>query len=192
MFLINYGNILLNLSTIERNIDFDFNEESPLTWTNDINFTKILKTDDIKEKILKSFIIGRPNNYAIKLDSNNNYYNLYSNLIKGYIESASAPDIIFYYNYENDNGKIKLNLINNINLDYFICCHPHIFNKNVFTKIKKDVMINKELKEIKTFMQINGSNYDYIINYINNNSINKSVWEINEFPNINSYLKKFN
>ena len=203
LFFINLSNILLNVLTIDRNVDIDLNEISPLKWIDDIktNFIKILKNNDIKEKILKSFIIGRPLNYAIKLNFNDNYYNMFDISLKGiiqpnnFIPNRKITNIIFYYDYSDLQGTILLNLINNVELEYFVSCNPQIFNKNIFKKVKPFLTlqkINNHFKEEKTFIQINGTNYDSIISYINNNSLlsTNSPWENYKLPIISEYFKK--
>ena len=183
LFLSKLGEMIIKMETI----DLDF-----LVFINSIkhNFLKILKTNTIKEKILKSFILGNPLNYAIKLDFNNNFYNLHLFDRKAYIKnnknfSTSFSNIIFYYNYtENMNDKnINLNIINDIELDYFTSCLPYIFHKKTFKKI---IPI---LSEHKSFIQVHGSNYDQIISYINNNSLGVSPWENDKMPIISNYFK---
>jgi hypothetical protein len=183
LFLSKLGEMIIKMGTI----NFEF-----LVFINSIkqNFIKILKTNTIKEKILKSFILGNPLNYAIKLDFNNDFYNLHLFDRKAYIKnnknlSTSFSNIIFYYNYtENINDKnINLNIINDIELDYFTSCLPYIFNKNNFKKI---IPI---LTEHKSFIQVHGSNYDQIISYINNNSLGVSPWENDKMPIISNYFK---
>ena len=183
LFLSKLGEMIIKMETI----DLDF-----LVFINSIkqNFIKILKTNTIKEKILKSFILGNPLNYAIKLDFNNNFYNLHLFDRKAYIKnnnnlSTSFSNIIFYYNYtENMNDKnINLNIINDIELDYFTSCLPYIFHKKTFKKI---IPI---LSEHKSFIQVHGSNYDQIISYINNNSLGVSPWENDKMPIISNYFK---
>jgi uncharacterized protein (DUF1330 family) len=202
LFLMNLGNVLLNVLTIERNVDIDLNEISPLKWIDDIktNFSRILKGSDIKEKIIKSFIIGRPLNYAIKLDFNNDYYNMFDPTLKGYLapnrflQDRKANNLLFYYDYADVKGTIVLNLTNNIDLEYFVSCNPQIFNKNIFKKIVPSIYLhteNKEyFKEYKDFIQINGSNYDSIVCYVNNNSLGFSPWENNKLLIISEYFKK--
>ena len=184
LFLSKLGEMIIKMETI----NFDF-----LVFINSIkhNFLKILKTNTIKEKILKSFILGNPLNYAIKLDFNNNFYNLHLFNTKAYIKnnknlSNSFSNTIFYYNYtENINDKnINLNIINDVELEYFTSCLPYIFNKNNFKKI---IPI---LTEHKSFIEIYGSNYDQIISYINNNSFGMSPWENDKMPIISNYFKK--
>jgi hypothetical protein len=202
LFLINLGNVLLNVLTIERNVDIDLNEISPLKWIDDIktNFTRILKGNDIKEKIIKSFIIGRPLNYAIKLDFNNGYYNMFDPTLKAYLApnrflpDRKANNLLFYYDYADVKDNIVLNLTNNVDLEYFVSCNPQIFNKNIFKKIVPSIYLhteNKEyFKEYKNFIQINGSNYDSIVSYVNNNSLGFSPWENYKLPIISEYFKK--
>ena len=202
LFLINLGNVLLNVLTIERNVDIDLNEISPLKWIDDIktNFSKILKGTDIKEKIIKSFIIGRPLNYAIKLDFNNEYYNMFDPTLKGYLapnrflSDKKTNNLLFYYDYADVKGTIILNLTNNVELEYFVYCNPQIFNKNNFKKIVPSIYLHSEnkeyFKEYKDFIQINGSNYDSIVSYVNNNSLGFSPWENYKLPIISEYFKK--
>ena len=166
---------------------------------NESIYTEII--NDIKEKILKSFIIGRPLNYAIKLNFNDNYYNMFDISLKGiiqpnnFIPNRKITNIIFYYDYSDLQGTILLNLINNVELEYFVSCNPQIFNKNIFKKVKPFLTlqkINNHFKEEKTFIQINGTNYDSIISYINNNSLlsTNSPWENYKLPIISEYFKK--
>ena len=197
-FLFKLGEIIISFLTIDKNLDSEFDEKSPLEWINKINLSKFLKTNSINEKIMKSFILGRPLNYGIKLDFNNNFYNLYSVNLKGYIENnffvpQSFSNIIFYYDYSNIKGKNNFNFVNDIDLDYYTSCLPHIFNKNNFKKIIPILeYVYKEniTKEHKSFIQINGSNYDQIIYFLNNNSIGQSPWENSDMPVISNYLKK--
>ena len=202
-YFINYKNIKLFLSKLgEMIININFDNHLHLIWIDNIkhNFLKILKTNTIKEKILKSFILGYPLNYAIKLDFNNNFYNLHLFNRKAYIKnnknfSYSFSNIIFYYNYIENNydNHINLNIINDIELEYFTSCLPYIFNKNNFKKIIPTLTIEyKEnyILEDKSFMQVNGSNYDQIISYIHNNSLGMSPWENNKMPIISNYFKK--
>jgi hypothetical protein len=118
IFLETYGNILLNILTIEKNLDNNLGEISPLKWIEKIKytFTKILKTDTMNEKILKSFILGRPLNYAIKTSNNNKDYNLKQSSIKGIIISdpnskISNSSLIFYYSSSNSSPKSDFGLI---------------------------------------------------------------------------------
>jgi hypothetical protein len=194
IYFINYKYIKSFLSKLgEIIIIINFDNNLHLIWIDNIkhNFLKLLKTNTIKEKILKSFILGYPLNYAIKLDFNNDFYNLHLFNIKAYIKnnknlSYSFSNIIFYYNYIENNydNHINLNIINDIELEYFTSCLPYIFNKNNFKKI---IPI---LSEHKSFMQVNGSNYDQIISYIHNNSFGMSPWENNKMPIISNYFKK--
>ena len=109
--------------------------------------------------------------------------------------SRVFTNIIFYYDYSDLQGKILLNLINNVELEYFISCNPQIFNKNVFKKILPVITFNKinnSFKEEKNFIQLTGTTYDSIISYINNNSLKStySPWENSKLPIINEYFKK--
>lgn len=202
-YFINYKYIKLFLSKLgEMIININFDSHLYLIWIDNIkhNFIKILKTNTIKEKILKSFILGYPLNYAIKLDFNNNFYNLHLFNRKAYIKdnknlSYSFSNIIFYYNYIDNSydNHINLNIINDIELEYFTSCLPYIFNKNNFKKIIPTLTIEyKEnyILENKSFIQVNGSNYDQIISYIHNNSLGMSPWENNKMPIISNYFKK--
>jgi hypothetical protein len=199
IYLINLGELIINFFTLDKNIDTEFEEVSPLLWINDIkqNFSKILKTNNIKEKIIKSFILGRPINYGIKLDSENIFYNLHSFKLNGYLDNSVLPisfsNIIFYYNYIDDDNYLSLNLVNDIDIDYFTSCLPHIFNKKYFKKIKPNIEYihnKKTIIEKKSFIPITGSNYDQIIYFVNNNSMGLSPWENDKMPIISDYLKK--
>ena len=182
LFINNLSELYCDFITIDKNLDIEMNEISSLKWIDDIKsrFSKILKSNNIKEKIIKSFIIGNPLNYAIRLDSKNNYYSLYDPNIRGYIMPSKMilSNIIFYYNYSDMNGNMMLNIVNNVDIDYFTFCIPHIFNKNKFKKIISTQYIDDKFIEHKSFIQVNGSNYDSIVAYINNNNIlEKSIWD---------------
>jgi len=199
-FLIRLGQIVSNYLTIEKNIDSDFEEESPVQWVNKINLYKFLKTNNIKEKIIKSFILGKSLNYGIKLDFNKEYYNSWSINKNLYIQKNIFPQlsfshIIFYYNSISspNDDKTYLNFVNDIELDYYTTCLPHIFNKNIFKKIRPFIKreFNKNNLIInKTIHETNGSNYDQIVYFLNNNSIGQSPWENEDMPSLSDYLKK--
>ena len=199
-YLSTLSKLIINLLTIDKNIDDEYGEISPLLWVDNIkhNFLKVLKTNNIKEKIIKSFILGRPLNYGIKLDFKNDYYNLYSPDLKGYLNINKLlpvyfSNIIFYYNYVDIKGKLNLNLVNDIDIDYFTSCLPHIFNKKKFKKIRPSLTYEYKkdcILEHKSFMQINGSNYDQIVCFINNNSMGLSPWENDKMPEISNFFKK--
>jgi hypothetical protein len=67
----------------------------------------------------------------------------------------------FYYNYTDNKGLLNLNLINDIDLEYFTSCIPQIFNKNRAKKIlpitSYTTIKNDYFKENKGFLQITGS-----------------------------------
>jgi len=202
LFLVNLSNVLLNVLTIDRNTDTDLNEISPLKWIDDIkgNFIRILKGNDIQEKIIKSFIIGRPLNYAIKMDFNNTYYSMFNRNLKGiippnrFLPNRKLTNLLFYYDYADIQGTIVLNLINNVELEYFVSCNPQVFNKNIFTKVKPALLLHSEnnqyFKEYYDFFQLNGPIYDSIVSYVNNNSLGLSPWENYKLPIISDYFKK--
>ena len=201
-FLTTYGETLLNILTLERNLDIDLNEISPLVWINDMksNFIKILKTGEKKEKIIKSFIIGRPYNYAIKINSSNNYYDLSLHNIKAYVVSDSgytSSSLLFFYNYSNikdkNNDKVKLNFVNNLEIDYFTSCLPHIFNKEFFKNISVNISLsrsNKHYTENYDITYLKGDVYDMIVHYVKNNTGVSSPWETELLPVLNMYFKK--
>ena len=123
---------------------------------------------------------------------------MFSADIKGYLPinkflPNAFSNIIFYYNYADVKGNIYFNIVNDIEIDYFTSCLPHIFNKNKFKKILP--ILTNEFKENyvlenKTFFQINGSNYDQIVNFVNNNSLGVSPWENDLMPILSDYFKK--
>ena len=200
-FLNIYGDTLLNILTLERNLDIELNEVSPLVWINEMksNFIKILKTGEMKERIIKSFIIGRPYNYAIKINSSNNYYNLSLGDIKAYItkdkyNQNTSSSLIFFYDYSNlkEENKVNLNFVNNVEIEYFTSCLPHIFNKQIFRNIVNVLSFkysNKQYQEIYNVSYFKGDIYDMIIHYIKNNSGTSSPWESELLPALNMYFK---
>ena len=184
-FLLKLSEIVLSILTLERNLETDFDEVSPLLWMDDYksSFRSILKTDNIEEKILKSFIIGRPQNYAIKIN-NGNYYNLAFPGLYGIIpykkpNNISSTNLLFYYDYKKGKDiNIEFGIYNSVPLEYFVSCLPQIFNKIFF---KKEIIIKSmnedSFKLNYNIININSPFYDYIINYIYNNTIYVSPWE---------------
>jgi hypothetical protein len=198
------ANIILNVLTLEKNLDSDSLEISPLEWIKKpafkASFNKCLKTNEIKERILKSFILGRPLNYAIKLNTINNYYYLNNTSMKGFIEPNKFSNVLyssclFYYDFTESPipNLVKMNIVNSIPLEYFTSCLPQIFNKNIF---KTTVPINKmEIKNdkfvfSKSFIELKGDNYDRILNFVHNNSLSKSPWENQELKLIYKFFQK--
>jgi hypothetical protein len=191
--------IFVNIKTIDRNIDFEYEEENPFDWLEDVksNFKKILYTNTMEEKILKSLILGHPLNYAIKSDNTSNTYNLYTSSFKGMImptrfkSETGNQNILFYYNYRNIDDVspiVNLNYVNPVNIEYFISCLPHIFNKIYFRKNIPSLINmnidNKYFKEIKTMKLLDGPVFEKIFYKINNNKITISVWENINMPNL--------
>jgi len=194
-FLIIYGETLLSILTLERNLDVELNEISPLVWINDMksNFIKILKTGEINERILKSFIIGRPYNYAIKISSSNNYYDLSLPNVRAY-SNTSTSNVLFFYNYTDvkQSNKVNLNLTNNVEIDYFTSCLPHIFNKENFKIISIDLGLkysNQNYTEEYKETILTGDIYDRIVHYVRNHSGTASPWESELLPILNIYFK---
>jgi hypothetical protein len=202
-YILNFSEIYVKYLTINKNIDFEINEESPLLWIerNKSNFLKVLYSDNIEEKIMKSFILGLPLNYAIKVHSTNNFYNLYIAGIKGFTKSLNSS-ILFYYNSSviKEDGEVKetniaqLNFVNNINLNYFTSTLPHLFNKNIFRSMlpsSRLVLRNNRFEYDNTYIIIEGDNYNNILYNVNNNTIGYSPWQISELEQLDKYLKKF-
>lgn len=202
-YILNFSEVYVKYLTINKNIDFEINEESPLLWIerNKSNFLKVLYSDNIEEKIMKSFILGLPLNYAIKVHSTNNFYNLYIAGIKGFTKSLNSS-ILFYYNSSviKEDGEVKetniaqLNFVNNINLNYFTSTLPHLFNKNIFRSMlpsSRLVLRNNRFEYDNTYIIIEGDNYNNILYNVNNNTIGYSPWQISELEQLDKYLKKF-
>jgi len=204
IYLIKLTEIILNVLTVEKDLDGDSLEISPLEWIKKpifkASFNRILKTGELKERILKSFILGRPLNYAIKINTEDKSYHLHKASINGFIEknkysNIEYASILFYYDFQESPIKnlVKLNIINNIPLEYFTSCLPQIFNKTYFKTIIP--VIKFEIKNNyftfpKSVVQLKGDNYDRILNFIHNNSLGKSPWENQELKQIYIFFKK--
>lgn len=196
-FLNKMTKLTIDILTIERNLDVNLKEESPLKWIINIqsSFRKVLRGNSIEEKILKSFIIGKPLNYAFKKETGNKIYDLSTIKKKGIINNKNMNNFLYYYNYTDTKIEniVELKITNAVELDYFTSTIPHIFNKRFFKNqiqiiiplIENDKLVNKLIS-----IKIKGDIYDMIINYVNNNSLTASPWETDELPYIKDYMKK--
>jgi len=204
IYLLKLTEIILNVLTIEKNLDSDSLEISPLEWIKNpifkSSFNKILKTGDLKERIIKSFILGRPLNYAIKINTEDKSYRLHKASMNGFIEknkysNIEYASILFYYDFQESPIKnlVKLNIVNNIPLEYFTSCLPQIFNKTYFRTIIPTIKFeikNNNFSFPKSAIELKGDNYDRILNYVHNNTLNKSPWENQELKQLYIFFKK--
>ena len=196
IFLEKLGELVLNVLTIEKNLDIDLLEISPLKWMNRLSstFSRILKTNEMKERIIKSFILGRPLNYAIKINSRDNFYRLYKMNIIG----LCPPDygsIIFYYKYtatKESKNIVNMEILNNVPINYMTSCLPQIFNDKYFKTlipIKTFQIVDKKFTDLNTFIELTGDNYDRVLNYVHNNQLSYSPWENEQLGLLYLFLK---
>jgi hypothetical protein len=194
-YLNNFAEITLNILTIEKNLDIDLLEISPLKWMNDLksSFTKILTNGNINERIIKSFIIGRPTNYAIKLETSNTFYHLPLPEIYGEKNTMCKSNFIFYYNYTEDTKKrnniVKMYYISNLNIDDLISCNPHIFNKLNFKNNIPIKVLDKNFNEETKIINLKSYTYDSIINKVHNTTKFISPWENQNLASLSEYFK---
>jgi len=190
-----FAEIILNVLTIERNLDIDLLEISPLKWMNDLksSFIKILKNGDMNERIIKSFIIGRPINYAIKLKTQDNFYHLSIPNIYGEMNLMCSSNFIFYYNYTEDtkkrNSVVKMNYITNVTIDDLTSCNPQIFNKLNFKNNIPIKVLDKNFNEETKVINLKTYTYDTVINNILNTTKFISPWESLNLPSLSEYFK---
>ena len=195
VYLNSFAEITLNILTIEKNLDIDLLEISPLKWMNDLksSFTKILTIGDINERIIKSFIIGRPTNYAIKLETSNTFYHLPLPEIYGEKNSMCKSNFIFYYNYTEDTKKrnniVKMNYISNLKIDDLTSCNPHIFNKLNFKNNIPIKVLDRNFNEETKIINLKSYTYDSIINNIHNTTKFISPWENQNLSSLSEYFK---
>jgi len=191
-YLTNLSEIYLNILTIDKNLDLDLDEISPLKWVEDLksSFVKVLSTGDIKDKIIKSFIIGRPVNYAIKLNPQNDFYDLPFAGIKGLPEEAKSS-FLFYYQLTEDKrpGIVKLNFTINVTIDDFTSCNPQIFNKLEFKNYKPMKVLSDKFIEETKIIGIKTYTYDSVINNIFNTTKFVSPWENSVLPTLTEYFR---
>ena len=191
-YLTNLSEIYLNIITIDKNLDLDLDEISPLKWVEDLksSFVKVLSTGDINDKITKSFIIGRPINYAIKLNPQNEFYDLAISGIKGLAEEAKSS-FLFYYQLTEDKrpGLVKLNFTINVTIDDFTSCNPQIFNKLEFKNYKPYKVLSDKFIEETKIIGIKTYTYDSVINHIYNTTKFVSPWENPVLPTLTEYFR---
>jgi len=192
------GNIILNILTIERNLDIDLNEISPLVWMDSLksSFRNVLKTNNINERIIKSFILGRPTNYAIRINPIDKYYTLPVNQVLGDLgpKKSNQSVYIFYYNYADTKSEnlVTLNIVSNLEMDYFTSCNPQIFNKYIFKNIigKKELIVDRDhYITLNKVMHLESYSYDALVNHVNNNTKIVSPWENNNLPSLYLFFK---
>ena len=193
IYLNDFAEIILNVLTIERNLDIDLLEISPLNWMNDLksSFTKILTIGDINERIIKSFIIGRPTNYAVKMNPQDTFYHLPLPGIYGEINLTTKSNFIFYYNTEDTkkNNTVKMNYISNLNIDDFISCNPQIFNKLNFKNNIPIKTLDKNFNEETKIISFKNYTYDTIINNIHNTTKFVSPWENSNLSSLTEFFR---
>jgi hypothetical protein len=195
-YLDQLSEILINILTIERKLDLELNEISPLEWIKNIksSMLKVLKTNDIEEKIMKSFLIGNPTNFAIRLNMSDNFYNTSKYGLYGICNpKRTKSNYIFYYGFLDTKLEtvVNFNIVCNISYDYLISCNPQVFNKfkfkpiNIIPKVTiKDNQLNKDY----IVRAINSSIYDEFYNKICNTTQILSPWENSELKQLYKYF----
>jgi hypothetical protein len=71
-------------------------------------------------------------------------------------------------------------------------CHPQIFNDKYFKTlipIKTFQIVDKKFKDLNTFIELTGDNYDRVLNYVYNNQLSHSPWENEQLGLLYLFLK---
>ena len=131
---------------------------------------------------MKSFIMGKPMNYAIKNKNNNYNLHLLENigviLPNIYIPNSKliTPTFIYYYSSREVTNLISLECVNNVDLEYLVSCNLQFFNKIFFKKTIPTNTLkieNNKFKYDKSFIQFTYDSYDQILVHINNNTLHR-------------------
>jgi hypothetical protein len=168
-----------------------FEDSNLFDFTNkfNTNFMKILTTGTIEEKIIRSFIYGRPNQFTyslVKSGPPNSVMN-YAIIPVKFKETLSelSNESIFYIKYfkQDDNPEIEASILSKVDFNWLIPANPLLINPILVPDIIK--INNSELfysnsehiNRIKKMM-------------INNWNKNKILWYSEDMPIMKNFYNK--
>ena len=198
-----YGNLILKIVTIKKDLDDDYNETLPLEWIKTLgsSFYKSMTNPSIKNKIIKTFLVANQYNIAIKTATHLPYYSpihspltkalprvLFrgSNQVNTLCSDISNSVLYLFYNVD-----FEISIMTNITPQLLAITLPLYYNsinfKNLYLTRKNHP--NKKMMLYK-LEKIYGNNWNYFINSIRNNwSDIYFIWDTPELPIIRDYLK---
>jgi hypothetical protein len=170
-------------------IIFEDNNLFDLTNKFNTNFMKVLTTGTLEEKIIRSFIYGRPNQLTYSLNKSgppNSIINFLIIPVKFKQTLAElSNELVFYLKYDkqDDNPEIEASILSKVDFDWLIPANPLLINPSMVPDI---ININNS----KLFFP--NSEYIYRIKkmMINNWNKNKILWYSEDMPIMKNFYNK--
>lgn len=170
---------IISIITSERDMEKDFNEQSPIIWIENISSGLInsLINNNIENKIINCFLFSNPLNIAFKdlnsYKSMNNNEDIYFQKIFNKVNTTCyGIGNYIYYNNIKIKDNFNVTILHNIDPAYLGKIFPLHYNK----KNIKNIYTFKNDKNEIDYIVINNDNWDIFINKVINNS------NINSFP----------
>ena len=150
---------------------------------------KVLTTGTLEEKIIRSFIYGRPNQLTYSLNKSgppNSIINFLIIPVKFKQTLAElSNELVFYIKYDkqDDNPEIEASILSKVDFDWLIPANPLLINPSMVPDI---ININNS----KLFFP--NSEYIYRIKkmMINNWNKNKILWYSEDMPIMKNFYNK--
>ena len=166
---------------------------------NNTNFMKILTTGTLEEKIIRSFIYGRPCQFTYSMKKSgppSSIINFFIIPVKFKETLAElSNELVFYINYEKNQEitQIQASILSKVNLDWLIPANPMLINPisvpDILRIKNSEIFIpNSEHINIIKQMMINNWNKNKILWYSDNTPIMKYFYnKISKLFSTNNY-----
>ena len=169
-----------------------YEDNEVLKWASSFNsnYTKLLTTGKIEEKIIRSFIYGRPYQFTYSLTKSGppcTFMNFQAIPIQFTNETLTnlSNELVFFINYSlQDPVEFKTSILNKVDLDWIIPAIPLFINPrmvpNVISVIDEEKLIfpnSENIESIKRTM-------------INNWNKNKILWYSDNVPIMKMFYNK--
>jgi len=168
-----------------------FENSNLFNFINDFNtnFIKILTTGTLEEKIIRSFIYGRPYQFTYSLNKSgppNSIMNFVIIPVKFKETLAElSNELVFYIKYEKnpDNPEIQASILSKVNFDWLIPANPMLINPisvpDIIRIKNSEIFIpnSEHINRIKQMM-------------INNWNKNKILWYSDSTPIMKNFYNK--
>jgi hypothetical protein len=139
-FIKYYNRILLEVLTIDKNKDSEFNDMNPLEKISleSSSFKKSLTGKNNNEKIIRPFIHGNPLNIGLRYDTNDKYHKTLSNCpvkIKNNDSKINNNSLIFFNNRSesiNPEFKFDVSITNKVEIEWLFNALPYFYKSSNF------------------------------------------------------------
>lgn len=176
LYFENLFNYIKSIISAERDMEQDFNEESPFKWINNISSTLQLSLieNNLDNKIINSFLLSNPLNIAININNEYRSINKYMKVdfrkIFNNIDTFNygISNYVYYNNIKLSNNN-DISIIHNIDPKILAMIFPLHYNKNFIKNnytfkagnIYKNLTINSLSWEIFINKILNNNNFNY-------------------------------